>query len=127
MLGERIERPLETRQVGEDELIVVAVRDPEDPSPRRLRLLGDDRHLAARERVHERRLADVRPPRDGDEARFQAGRSHVSGSSSAAEYVASSPAEFRKVISSIRNSYSHCRQPPHWEAVIPIAAMSPGL
>ena len=127
VLGERVERPLETWQIGEHELVVLAVRDPEDPSPRRLRLVGHDRHLPARKRVHERRLADVRPARDGDEARLQAGRSQVSGSSSAAEYVTSSPAEFRNVISSIRNSYSHCRQPPHGEAVIPIAAISPGL
>ena len=114
-------------QVGEDELIVVTVRDPEDPSPRRLRLVGHDRHLAARERVDERRLADVRPSRDGDEARLQAGRSQVSGSSSAAEYVTSSPVELMNVTSPTRNSYSHWRQPPHGEAVIPIASKSPGL
>ena len=69
-LGERVERPLEAGQVGEHELVVVAVRDPEDPPARRLRLVGDDRHLAAAERVDERRLADVRPARDGDEADF---------------------------------------------------------
>ena len=79
-LGERVERPLEARQVGEDELVVVAVRDPEDAAARRLRLVGDDRDLAAAERVHERRLADVRPARDGDEARLH-GRFQVSGSS----------------------------------------------
>ena len=71
VLGQRVERPLEARQVGEDELVVVAVGDAEDPPPRRLRLVGDDRDLAAAERVHERRLADVRPPGDGDEARLQ--------------------------------------------------------
>ena len=79
-LGERVERALEARQVGEDELVVVAVRDPEDAPPRRLRLVGDDRDLAAAERVHERRLADVRPACDGDEARLH-GRFQVSGSS----------------------------------------------
>src|SRR5712691_9072503 len=118
VLGERIERPLETRQVGEYELIVVPVRDPEDPSAGRLRLVGHDRDLAPRERIDERGLADVRPPGDGDEARLQAGRSQVSGSSSAAEYVTSSPVELGNVTSSTRNSYSHCRQPPHGEAVI---------
>ena len=85
VLGERVERPLEARQVGEHELVVLPVRDPEDPAPRRLRLVGDDRDLATRERVHEGRLADVRPSGDGDEARLQAGRSQVSGSSSAGE------------------------------------------
>ena len=104
VLGERVERPLETRQVGEDELIVVTVRDAEDPSPRRLRLVGDDRNLSAGECVHECRLADVRPSRDGDEARSQAGRSQVSGNSSAAEYVASSPVALRNVTASTRNS-----------------------
>jgi hypothetical protein len=34
--------------------------------------------------------------------------------------------EFKKVISSSLNSYSHWRQPPHGDAVIPIAAKSPG-
>jgi hypothetical protein len=51
----------------------------------------------------------------------------VSGSRSAAEYVTSSPAELKNVISGIPNSYSHWRQPPHGDAVMPIAAMSPGL
>ena len=70
-------------QVGEDELVVVAVRDPEDAPPRRLRLVGDDRDLAAAERVDERRLADVRPAGDGDDPGLHpSGRSHVSGSSS---------------------------------------------
>ena len=73
-LGQCVERPLETRQVGEDELVVVAVRDPEDPAPRRLRLVGDDRDLAAAERVDERGLADVRPPGDGDEAATSRGQ-----------------------------------------------------
>ena len=68
VLGQRVARPLEAGQVGEHELVVVAVRDPEDAPPRRLRLVRDDRDLAAAERVHERRLADVRPAGDGDEA-----------------------------------------------------------
>jgi hypothetical protein len=127
VLRQRVERPLEAGQVGEHQLVVVAVRDPEDTLARRLRLVGHDRDLAAAQRIHERRLPDVRPAGDGDEAGLQAGRSHVSGSSSAAEYVTSSPCELRKVISGILNSYSHCRQPPQGDAVIPIAAMSPGL
>src|SRR6266576_1288805 len=103
VLGERLVVTLEPWQVGEDELIVVTVRDPEDSSPRRLRLVRDDRDLSAGECVHERRLADVRPSRDGDEARSQAGKSQVSGNSSAAEYVASSPVPLRNVTSSTRN------------------------
>ena len=76
-LGERVARPLEAGQVGEHELVVVAVGDPEDAPPRRLRLVRDDRHLAAAERVDERRLADVRPAGDGDEAALHS--SNVSG------------------------------------------------
>ena len=67
VLGEQVARPLEPRQVGEDELVLRPVRDPEDTPARRLRLVRDDRDLAAAERVHERRLPDVRPTRDGDE------------------------------------------------------------
>ncbi len=66
-LGQRIARPLESGQVGKDELVTAAVRDPEDPPTSRLRLVRDDRDLAARERIHERRLANVRPPGDRDE------------------------------------------------------------
>src|SRR5204862_8121578 len=127
VLGQGVERSLEAGQVGEDQLVVVAVRDTEDAPPRGLRLVRDDRDLAAAERVHERRLADVRATGDGDEAGLQLGRSHVCGSRSAAECVTSSPLELRNVISPIWNSYSHWRQPPHGDAVIPIAAMSPGL
>ena len=74
-LGERVHRPLEARQVDEHELPVVAVRDAEDPPPGRVRHGRGDRDLLAGERVDERRLADVRPTRDGDEADLHAGRS----------------------------------------------------
>ena len=63
-LGERVARTLETGQVGEHELVVVAVHDPHDAAPGRLRLVGDDRDLSAAERVYERRFPDVRPPDD---------------------------------------------------------------
>src|SRR5262249_45456868 len=63
-LGELVERPLKPREVGEHELVVVAVRDPEDALARRLRLVRDDCHLAAPERVDERRLAGVRAAPD---------------------------------------------------------------
>src|SRR5205814_2310185 len=118
---------LEARQVGEDELVVLRVRDPEDATARRLRLVGDDRNLAAAQRVHERRLADVRPAGDRDKARaHQPGRFQVSGRRSAAAYSAIDPSSRRKYTSSIRHSCSHCRQPPHGDALMPIAAMSPG-
>ena len=86
VLRQRVERPLKSRQVGEHELVAIAVCDSQDPSTRRLRLVRDDRDLAAAQRVDERRLADVRPPGDGDESRphCPAGRSQVSGSNSAA-------------------------------------------
>src|SRR5439155_8648438 len=79
--GERVAWALEARQIGQDELVVVAGRDPEDAHARGLWLVGDDRDLAAAEGVDERRLADVRPAGDRDEARSQS--SNVSGSSSA--------------------------------------------
>ncbi len=95
-LGERVERPLESRQVGEYELVVVAVRDAEDAPARRLGLVGDDRDLPAAERVHEGRLPDVRPPGEGDESRPH-GRFQVSGSSfDAGEYSAIEPSSLRK-------------------------------
>ena len=68
-LGQRVERPLEAREVGEHELVVLAVRDAEDAPAGRLRLVRDDRDLAAAECVHERRLADVGTARDGDDSR----------------------------------------------------------
>ena len=42
--------------------------DAADRAARRLRLVGDDRDLVADDRVDERRLADVRPPGERDEA-----------------------------------------------------------
>src|SRR5712691_2540473 len=128
VLGKRVERPLEAGQIREDELVIVAVRDPEDAPSGGLRLVGDERDLPAAQRVDEHGLADVRAPGNGHEAGSHAGgKSQVSGSSSAAAYVTISPTALRNVTSSIPNSYSHCRQPPHGDAVMPIAAMSPGL
>ena len=83
-LGELVHRPLEAGQVDEHELPVLAVRDAEDPAARRVRDARGDRDLLADERVHERRLADVRAAGDRDEAGLHSGRSQVSGSSSAA-------------------------------------------
>ena len=79
-LGQRVERPLEARagrrgRAGSPSPFAIAA----DPAPRRLRLVGDDRDLAAAERVDERRLADVRPAGDGDEAGLHAAGPSVSG------------------------------------------------
>src|SRR5213079_1815983 len=65
---EPVARPLESWEVDQDELIPVAVDDAADPPPSRLRLVRDDGDLPAAERVHERRLPDVRPPGCGDES-----------------------------------------------------------
>ena len=72
-LGERVAGLLHAGQVHEHELkrlaLALSVDDPADRPPRGLRLVRDDRHLRADERVDERRLADVRPAGDRDEAR----------------------------------------------------------
>ena len=84
-LGQLVHRALEPGQVDEDELVVLGVRDAVDPAAGRIGDRGGDRDLLADQRVHERRLADVRAAGDGDEARLHAsGRSQVSGSSSSA-------------------------------------------
>jgi hypothetical protein len=67
VLRERVARTLEAREIDENELVVVAGRDAADPVAGRLRLVRDDRDLAAAERVHERRLAHVRAAGDGHE------------------------------------------------------------
>jgi hypothetical protein len=95
-LGQLVERPLEAGQIREHELPVVAVRDPEDPLSCRLRLVGDDRDLAAAECVDERRLAHVRAASDSHEAGPHSGRSHVSGRRSSAAYSAIVPSARRK-------------------------------
>ena len=43
-----------------------------------------------------------------------------------AEYVATEPSSRRNETSGIRHSWSHWRQPPHGDALTPIATMSPG-
>ena len=67
-LGEGVARALEAGHVDEHELVVLAVRDADDPPTRRLRLVGDDHDLRAAERVDEGGLSDVGPAGDGDEA-----------------------------------------------------------
>ena len=60
-LGERVARTLDAWQVDQHQLPVRDPGDGPDRAPGRLRLVGDDRDLAAHERVRERRFADVGP------------------------------------------------------------------
>ena len=67
--GERVARALDAGQVDEHELdVVAALVHAADRPARRLRPVGDDRHLLADDGVDERRLADVGPPGERDEA-----------------------------------------------------------
>ena len=81
-----VHRLLEARQVGEDKLVVLPVRDAVDPAAGRVRNGRGDRDLLAHERVHQRGLTDIRPAGDGDEAGLHRS-SNVSGSSSAGVIV----------------------------------------
>ena len=94
-LGQRVDRALPAREIDEHELCIGGRVHTADPVARRVRLVGDDRDLRAGERVHQRRLPDVRPSRDGDEPRPHSGRFHVSGSSSAADIVPIEPSSRR--------------------------------
>ena len=126
-LGQRVHRALEAGQVGEHELPVGPVRDAEDPATGRVRDVRGDRDLVAAERVDERRLADVRSARDGDEARSHARSpaSNCSGSSSSTVIRTSRP-PLRNTTRSTCISASHCRQPPQGDAVIAATVKSPG-
>ena len=117
-LGQRVDRLLPARQVDQHELRVIRRIDAADLVAGRVRLVGDDRDLRARQRIDERRLAHVRPAGDGHEARLHGsplpapaepapplsagsveptpvGSSHVSGSSSAAVAVPIEPSARR--------------------------------
>ena len=65
--AERRPRLVDARRVDEHDLGVGPVEHAHDAVPRRLRLVGDDRHLLAEDAVEQRRLADVGPPREGHE------------------------------------------------------------
>ena len=92
---ERVDRLLPAGQVDEHELRVVTGPDAADPMPGRVRDARHDRHLLARERVDERRLADVRAAGDGDEARLHPRRSQAFGRSSSGETVRMPPSVAR--------------------------------
>ena len=81
--GERIARALHARQIDEHELPPGGDVGGDSPhgAPGRLRPVGDDRHLGADDRVHERRLADVGPPGQSDEAGASHAGRPVSGAS----------------------------------------------
>ena len=126
-LRESVHRPLKTREIGQDELPVRAIRDPEDAPTRRVRHVRRNRHLVAAQRVDECGFADVRPPGDGNEARSHASSlaSNCSGRSSATVILTSRP-PFRKTTRSTSISANHWRQPPHGECVIAATVKSPG-
>ena len=69
-LGEHVARALHAGQVDEDELAagLDVGGDAADRPPRRLRPHRDDRDVAADDRVDQRRLADVGPAGEADEA-----------------------------------------------------------
>ena len=60
--------PRMPRRIDEDGLIGAAIQHAEHALARRMRLVRDDAELLADERVQQRRLADVRPADDRDEA-----------------------------------------------------------
>ena len=131
-LGERVHRALEARQVDERELVVGAVGDAEDPTAGRVGDGRRDRDLLAAESVDERRLADVRAAGDATRPDFTLqtvdrafDESNDSGSSSSGVIVTTRP-PLRKTTRSTPISCSHCRQPPHGDAVIAATAKSPG-
>ena len=61
-----VQRPVDAGRVDEDHLRRRVVFDAEDAGPRRLRLVRDDGHLAADQRVQQRRLAGVGPADERD-------------------------------------------------------------
>ena len=60
--------PRMPRRIDEHRLIGAAIQHAEHALARRVRLVRDDAELLADERVQQRRLADVRPADDRDEA-----------------------------------------------------------
>ena len=126
--GERVHRALEAGQVDERELVVGTVRDAVDPPPRRVGNGRRDRDLLAAESVDERRLADIRTACDRDEpgSHARSELSNDSGSSSSGVIFTMRP-PFRNTTRSTPISCSHCRQPPHGDAVIAATAKSPGV
>ncbi len=63
-----MERLVDAGGVQVDDLAGGTLADPDDPVPRRLRLVRDDRELLADEAVEQRRLAGVGPADEGHEA-----------------------------------------------------------
>ena len=108
-LGERVARALHAGQVDEHQLAVVAVGgDAADRAAGRLRLVGDDRDLGADDRVDERRLADVRPAGERDEAAAR----QRSGASSAAARAAARASRRRRSRGPCRRGAARRARPP---------------
>ncbi len=62
-------RLVQPRRIDQHQLRLRPIDHPQDPVPGGLRLGGDDGDLAAHQRVHQRRFADVGPADDGHHAR----------------------------------------------------------
>ncbi len=67
---------MQSGRIDQHELRLGAVDHAQDAVPGGLRLGGDDAHLAADERVHQRGLAHVGTAHDGHHACAKAGRAH---------------------------------------------------
>ena len=70
-LAKRGDRLVQARGVDEHELMMRPRQHPHDPVPCGLRLVRHDADLLPADRVHQRRLADVRPPEKSYEPRPQ--------------------------------------------------------
>jgi predicted GTPase len=63
-----VQRPMDARRIDEHQLPVVIGLDPDDARARRLRLVGDDRHLGTDQAVEQGRLPRVWAADEGDVA-----------------------------------------------------------
>ena len=127
VLGERVRGRWKPGRSARTSCPVLAVRHSEDPPPRRLRLVRDDRDLAAAERFTSVDLPTFGRPAT---ATMPDCRTNESGSRSDGVTVTTSPFPRRYVTRSSRHSASHCRQPPHARRrdrdLLEVARLQPG-
>jgi hypothetical protein len=74
-----VRRLVDARGVDEHDLAGGARADAENPVPRGLGLVGDDRDLLADEPVEERGFASVGPPHERDQSGLHASSASTSG------------------------------------------------
>ncbi len=89
-LGQCVAGPLDPRQVDEHQLRVLQGGHPADGPSCGLGLVRHDRHLAPDHAVDERRFADVRAPRERDQARAREGRGYHFSSSACSASISQS-------------------------------------